>query len=153
MRSETQARVRIQPHTRTRPHPPPHTPTHTCACPQVGAEFAPQEVANTLWALARFGAKPSAPVMAEFFSATDRRLSSFKPQELSSMVWALAKVRAGRAGCVCFAGKVEAWAGLGGAGCADCAHVQQWIALMCNSVKIGPAGEWLCEGAHERTGA
>jgi hypothetical protein len=39
------------------------------------------------------GAKPPAPVMAEFFSATDRRLSSFKPQELSSMVWALAKVR------------------------------------------------------------
>jgi len=60
---------------------------------QVGAEFAPQEVANTLWALARIGAKPSAPVMAEFFIATDRRLSSFKPHELSSMAWALAKVR------------------------------------------------------------
>eukprot|EP00983_Pelagomonas_calceolata_P089083 1157273-Pelagomonas_calceolata.AAC.4 len=29
--------------------------------PQVGAEFAPQEVANTLWALARLGAKPPAP--------------------------------------------------------------------------------------------
>jgi len=59
---------------------------------QVGAEFAPQEVANTLWALARMGIKPPAPVMVEFFSATDRRMSSFKPHELSSMVWALAKV-------------------------------------------------------------
>ncbi|KAG2423296.1 hypothetical protein HXX76_015445 [Chlamydomonas incerta] len=58
--------------------------------------FSPVEVANTMWALAKMGVRGErlpAEVLALFFIATDRRLSSFKPQELCSMVWALAHMR------------------------------------------------------------
>ncbi|GLI66024.1 hypothetical protein VaNZ11_009729 [Volvox africanus] len=58
--------------------------------------FSPVEVATTMWALARLGMRGEqmpGEVLALFFIATDRRLSSFKPQELSSMIWALAHMR------------------------------------------------------------
>ncbi|GIL78910.1 hypothetical protein Vretifemale_8308 [Volvox reticuliferus] len=58
--------------------------------------FSPVEVATTMWALARLGVRGEqmpGEVLALFFIATDRRLSSFKPQELSSMIWALAHMR------------------------------------------------------------
>lgn len=45
--------------------------------------FSPVEVANTMWALAKMGVRGErlpAEVLALFFIATDRRLSSFKPQ-------------------------------------------------------------------------
>ncbi|GIL45172.1 hypothetical protein Vafri_2498 [Volvox africanus] len=58
--------------------------------------FSPVEVATTMWSLARLGMRGEqmpGEVLALFFIATDRRLSSFKPQELSSMIWALAHMR------------------------------------------------------------
>ncbi|EFJ52659.1 hypothetical protein VOLCADRAFT_85860 [Volvox carteri f. nagariensis] len=58
--------------------------------------FSPVEVATTMWALAKLGVRGRqmpGEVLALFFIATDRRLSSFKPQELCSMILALAHMR------------------------------------------------------------
>ena len=44
----------------------------------MAGEFPPQEVANTLWALACFNVRPSSVLLVQFFDATDKRLSTFK---------------------------------------------------------------------------
>lgn len=44
----------------------------------MAGEFPPQEVANTVWALACFNVRPSSVLLVQFFDATDKRLSSFK---------------------------------------------------------------------------
>ena len=56
----------------------------------MAGEFPPQEVANTVWALACFNVRPSSVLLVQLFDATDKRLSSFKASELSQMLWALA---------------------------------------------------------------
>ncbi len=64
--------------------PPPSWMTSVVTRLQLSASmFSPVEVASTMWALARLGVRGEqlpAEVLALFFIATDRRLSSFKPQ-------------------------------------------------------------------------
>lgn len=55
------------------------------------ASFKPQEIAATLWAVARLGWQlPEAVVTELFIGTADHRLSAFKPQELSNIAWSLA---------------------------------------------------------------
>ena len=59
----------------------------------MAGEFPPQEVANTVWALACFNVRPSSVLLVQLFDATDQRLSTFKASELSQLLWALADRR------------------------------------------------------------
>lgn len=57
-------------------------------------DFKPQDVANTLWALARLGAGADAGLLGALGTRLTARgeLAQFKPMELSSTAWALAKL-------------------------------------------------------------
>ncbi len=57
------------------------------------ASCSPQDVANSLWALARLGTSAEAALVAAIDAQIDALLPHFKPLELSSTAWAVAKLQ------------------------------------------------------------
>ena len=57
--------------------------------------FSPQQLANSLWGLAKLGVLPSATWAQQYAAAAVVRLrrGEFSPQELSSMAWSVARLR------------------------------------------------------------
>ncbi len=55
-------------------------------------EFKPQDVANSLWALARLGASADPGALTALGEQLVKEMPRFKPVELSSSAWALAKL-------------------------------------------------------------
>lgn len=59
------------------------------------AQFKPQDIANTLWALATLGVQPPADWLQNALSAAERQWVRFRPQELSITIWGFAKLGLG----------------------------------------------------------
>ena len=57
--------------------------------------FSPQQLANSLWGLAKLDVLPSATWAQQYAAAAVVRLrrGEFSPQELSSMAWSVARLR------------------------------------------------------------
>jgi hypothetical protein len=63
---------------------------HLQECSRKLHTFSPQHLANTSWALAKLGHRPSSWWNGSFQKATARVFKDFKVEELTIVVWAMA---------------------------------------------------------------